>query len=70
MLTFAQFLNDAARKGEVVNTLFEERLFDLVGVLHRITDVLAEEGTPHELIGGLAVRLRRSGSGFMAKTSW
>jgi hypothetical protein len=55
MLTFAQFLHDAARKREGVNTLFEERLFDLVGVLHRITDVLAEGGTPHELIGGHAV---------------
>jgi hypothetical protein len=35
--------------------MFEERLFDLVGVLHRITDALAAENIPHELIGGLAV---------------
>jgi hypothetical protein len=40
MLTFARFPNDAARNGEAVNTLFEERLFDLVGVLHRITGAL------------------------------
>ena len=26
MLTFARFLADAARRGEAVNTLFEERL--------------------------------------------
>ena|SRR5271165_4211814 len=55
MLTFAQFLAEAARKGEAVNTLFEERLFELVGVLHKITEALAAEGIPHEVIGGLAV---------------
>jgi hypothetical protein len=55
MLSFAQFLADAARKGEAVNTLFEERLFDLVGILHKITDPLMVEGVSHELVGGLAV---------------
>jgi predicted DNA binding CopG/RHH family protein len=54
-ITFAQFLADAAEKGEAVNTLFEERLFDLVGILHKITDALASENIPYELIGGLAV---------------
>lgn len=55
VLTFEQFLRDAAAKGELVNTLFEERLFGLVGVLHRIGAVLSDEGIPWELIGGLAV---------------
>src|ERR1700730_3075003 len=55
MLTFAQFLNEAAQKGEAVNTLFEERLFDLVGVLHKIADALASGDIPYEVIGGLAV---------------
>lgn len=55
MVTFEQFLNDAAVKGEAVNILFEERLFDLVGVLHKIGDKLVEADIPHELIGGLAV---------------
>ena len=55
MLTFAQFLADAARNGEAVNTLFEERLFDLVGILHRSSYALASEDIPYELIGGLAV---------------
>jgi hypothetical protein len=55
MLTFAQFLADAARKGEAVNTLFEERLFDLVGILHKIAHTLTAEDIPYELIGGLAV---------------
>ena len=55
MLTFEQFIRDTAQKGEVVNLMFEERLFDLVGVLHKITDALAAEDIPHELIGGLAV---------------
>lgn len=35
--------------------MFEERLFDLVGILHKITDALVSEGIPHELIGGMAV---------------
>ena len=55
MLTFEQFIQDTVQKGEVVNLMFEERLFDLVGVLHKITDALAAEKIPHELIGGLAV---------------
>jgi hypothetical protein len=55
MLTFAQFLADAARKGEVVNTLFEERLFDLVGILHKIAHALTAQHIPYELIGGMAV---------------
>jgi len=55
MQTFEQFIRDTAQKGEVVNLMFEERLFDLVGVLHKITDALASENIPHELIGGLAV---------------
>ena len=55
MLTFAQFLAEVAQKGKVVNTLFEERLFDLVGILRKITDPLMAEGVPHELVGGLAV---------------
>jgi len=55
MLTFEQFLADAANKGEALNTVFEERLFRLVGILHKITDALAAEHIPHEVIGGLAV---------------
>jgi hypothetical protein len=55
MLTFEQFLADAANRGEAVNTLFEERLFELVGVLHKITNALTADLIPHEVIGGLAV---------------
>ena len=55
ILTFEQFLRTTAAKGEAINTLFEERLFDLVGVLHKIAGVLSEKGVPYELIGGLAV---------------
>ena len=54
MLSFEEFLAEAARRGEAVNTLFEERLFDLVGVLHKITDALVAEHIAHEVIGGLA----------------
>lgn len=35
--------------------MFEERLFDLVGVLHRIASALSADGIAHELVGGLAV---------------
>ncbi len=55
MLSFEQFLADAASRGEAVNTMFEERLFGLVGVLHKITDALTAEQIPHEVVGGLAV---------------
>ena len=55
MQTFAEFLADAAQKGEAVNTLFEERLFELTGVLHKITSALMAEQIPYEMIGGLAV---------------
>jgi len=37
MLTFEQFIHETARKGEVINLMFEQRLFDLVGVLQKIT---------------------------------
>ncbi len=55
MLTFEQFLHSAAEKGDAVNLVFEERLFDLVGVLHKIAGPLATGQVPHELVGGLAV---------------
>jgi len=55
MLTFDLFLADAANRGEAVNTMFEERLFGLVGILQRITDALVAEHIAHEVIGGLAV---------------
>jgi hypothetical protein len=55
MQTFAQFLHDTAGRGEAVNLMFEQRLFDLAGILHKITGPLMDEGVPHELIGGLAV---------------
>lgn len=55
MNTFAQFLADKAKKGEVINTVFEERLFGLVGVLHKVSAMLTAAAIPHELIGGLAV---------------
>jgi hypothetical protein len=54
-LSFEQFIRDTARRGDVVNLMFEQRLFDLVGVLHRITDPLMAANVPHELIGGMAV---------------
>jgi hypothetical protein len=55
MLTFEQFIADAASRGEAVNTLFEERLFGLIGILHKIADSLASDHIPYEVIGGLAV---------------
>jgi hypothetical protein len=34
--------------------MFEQPLFDLAGVLHKIAGPLMAAGVPHELIGGLA----------------
>ena len=53
--TFEQYLRGAAERGMVVNLMFEQRLFELVSVLHRITGLLTAENVAHELVGGLAV---------------
>jgi hypothetical protein len=55
MSTFSQFLAEKAERGEVINTVFEERLFGLVSVLHKMSGILTAAAIPHELIGGLAV---------------
>ena len=57
MVTFSEFLGDAASKGEFVNVLFEERVFELIGTLQKLSVPLEQAGVPHELIGGLAVFL-------------
>jgi hypothetical protein len=55
MLTFEQFLQHVSGKGEAVNLMFEERLFGLVEILHKVTDLFTAEHIPYELIGGMAV---------------
>jgi hypothetical protein len=57
MLTFAEFLGEAAAKREFVNILFEERVFELIGTLQKLSAPLEDAGVPHELVGGLAVFL-------------
>jgi hypothetical protein len=57
MVTFAQFLEDAASRREFVNILFEQRVFELVGAFQKLSIPLDEAGVPHELVGGLAVFL-------------
>lgn len=57
MVTFAEFLGNAASKREFVNLLFEERVFELIGTLQKLTVPLEQAGVPHELVGGLAVFL-------------
>jgi hypothetical protein len=52
---FEQFLEEAAAHGEAVNLMFEERLFNLVGILQKITAPLTASNVPYEVIGGLAV---------------
>lgn len=54
-MEFTAFLEEVALKGEVVNLLFEERLFNLVGILQKIAGPLAAANIPYEVIGGLAV---------------
>lgn len=57
MLTFAEFLGEAAAKREFVNVLFEERVFELIGTLQKLSGPLEHAGVPHELVEGLAVFL-------------
>lgn len=57
MVTFAEFLGNAASKREFVNVLFEERVFELIGTLQKLSGPLEDAGIPHELVGGLAVFL-------------
>src|SRR5260370_29618618 len=55
MLTLEQFLRDTATRGGAINLMFEERLFGLVEILHKVTDMFTAEGIPYEVIGGMAV---------------
>jgi hypothetical protein len=55
MSAFRRFLEETAAKGEVLNLVFEERLFQLVGLLHRIAGSLEAAGVRYELVGGMAV---------------
>ncbi len=57
MVTFAEFLGKAAARREFVNVLFEERVFELIGTLQKLSVPLEKAGVPHELVGGLAVFL-------------
>jgi hypothetical protein len=52
---FVEFIEEAASRGEVLNLVFEERLFHLVGILEKIADPFAAAGVPYEVVGGLAV---------------
>jgi hypothetical protein len=58
VLTFEQYLRETAEKGGFINTLFEEKLFALVGTLERIAAPLAAGKIPYELIGGGAVMVQ------------
>src|ERR1039457_3175853 len=63
MLNFDQFLQNAADEGRSVNCLWEEQLFDVLGVTEKITVPLTTHGIPHEIIGGLAVLIHVEASG-------
>jgi hypothetical protein len=52
---FEEFLRETVARGELVNVVFEQRLFELAAVLHRITGLLDDGGIAHEVVGGLAV---------------
>jgi hypothetical protein len=58
MKTYHEFLYDTVQKGESINTLFEERLYALIGTLERVAIPLAAEKVEYELIGGAAVMLQ------------
>ncbi|MBV9307991.1 MAG: hypothetical protein JO185_23055 [Acidobacteriaceae bacterium] len=55
MLSFYAFLKEAAERGELVNVLFEERIFQLVGLIDRVVRPLEGAKVDYELIGGMAV---------------
>ncbi len=57
MVTFTEFIENAASKREFVNILFEERVFELIGTLQKLSAPLEDASIPHELVGGLAVFL-------------
>ena len=57
MLTFAEFLENAASNRDFVNVLFEERVFELIGTLQKLSLPLEQAAVPHQLVGGLAVFL-------------
>jgi|ERR1017187_8207494 hypothetical protein len=63
MLTFDQFLQNAADEGRSVNCVWEESLFDVLGVTEKITAALTAQIIPHEIIGGLAVLIHVEDSG-------
>jgi hypothetical protein len=52
---FVEFLEETASKGEVLNLVFEERLFNLVGILQKIARPFSDAAIPYEVVGGLAV---------------
>jgi hypothetical protein len=52
---FVDFVEEAAARGEVLNLVFEERLFKLVGILQRVAGPFAAANIPYEIVGGLAV---------------
>jgi hypothetical protein len=54
-MTFEQFVSESAEQGRHINTMFEERLFALVGTLEKIAKILSTAEIPFELIGGGAV---------------
>ncbi len=55
MLSFREFLREAAAKGELVNVLFEEQIFQLIGLIDRVVKPLEDANIDYELIGGMAV---------------
>ena len=55
MLSLEQFLRETATKGEAINLMFEERLYGLVEIVHKVADMFTAEGVPYEIIGGMAV---------------
>lgn len=55
VMTFEEYLKETYHIGGMVNAVFEEKIYHLVGVLSRIADVFSSEDIPYELIGGLAV---------------
>lgn len=55
MITLDAVASAAHLSGEVINPVFEERLVNLVNILHQIAVPLQTAGIDYELVGGMAV---------------
>ncbi len=56
MLTrFLQFVTEAEKRGELINLMFENVIFQHVDLIGKVVQILEGAAIPYQLIGGMAV---------------